>query len=118
MKIKIDKYLEKTFSARSYNCWHFVQEAWKDITGTDLGDHTPEDHSAGSYRQAALGFASKLQPLQTLQDPCIVLMLRERVQPHVGVFYNGRLLHLNTRGAEYRPIDQVTASYPTVKYYT
>lgn len=116
MSFKVDPYLEKTFTPR-YNCWNFVQEAWKDITGVDLGDHTPEDKSADSYKSAALEFASKLEVLSDKQDPCIVLMLRKGIQPHIGVFYQGRVLHLNARGAEYRPIDQVTACYPTVKYY-
>lgn len=112
----VDHYLSKVFTPK-YNCWNFVQEVWQDITGVDLGDHTPLDKSASSFMAAALDFASTLQPLADRQDPCIVLMLRKGIQPHVGVYYQGRLLHLNARGAEYRPLDQITTGYPTVKYY-
>lgn len=117
MNFRVDPYLQKTLQPTKYNCWHFVQEIWKDLTGIDLGDQTPENHSAESYKKTAVAFAATLEKVPHLQDPCIVLMLRERVQPHIGVYYNGRLLHLNARGAEYRPIDQVTASYTTVQYY-
>lgn len=117
MNFRVDPYLQKTLNTRTYNCWNFVQEVWRDLTGVDLGNQTPSDHSIESYKKTAVAFSATLEKISEVQDPCIVLMLRDRVQPHIGVYYNGRLLHLNARGAEYRPVDQVTASYTSVQYY-
>jgi hypothetical protein len=51
-------------------------------------------------------------------DPCIVLMLRKRLEPHIGIYYRGRVLHLNRQGAQYADFGHVTAPYTTVQFYT
>jgi hypothetical protein len=117
MSFKVDPYLNRTFSFSSYNCWHFVQDVWKDLTGVDLGNQVPDDKSIASYNTRATDFSKKLTKLPNKKDPCIVLMLRDRTQPHIGVYYKGRLLHLGPRGAEYRPLEHVTGPYQTIEFY-
>lgn len=116
-KIRIDDYLNREFRRHSYNCWDFVRDIWKDLTGVDLGHQTPNDPSVGSYTQRALEVASRLTPLESVEDPCIVLFQRKRLAPHVGVYYRGKVLHMNPRGAEYRALDQVSANFTSVQFY-
>ena len=107
----------KVFDPKNYNCWHFVREAWKDLTSLDLGDQVPEHRSAESYTLQALKVANTMIKLDKPSCPCLVLMQRKRIEPHVGIFYQNRVLHLNTNGVEYRPLDQVTSKYPQVSFY-
>lgn len=102
-----DTYLMKRFNKDTYNCWHFVHEVWRDLTGTDLSTPNPSVES----------IAPHMQQIDIPESPCIVLMLRARCTPHVGVYYKGRVLHMNARGAEYGALDSVTASFPTVRFY-
>lgn len=114
--MRVDKYLLKEYSLR-YNCWDFAREVWSELTGTDLGAQTPEVHTPNSYTDRALKVANTLQKLENVTDPCIVLFQRSRINPHVGVYYKGRVLHLDKNGAQYLPLDQVSAIYTKVTYY-
>ncbi len=125
--INVDKYLSKTYNIRTYNCFSFAREIWLELTGTDLGKQTPDnpDTHQGSvttlqalqYNHTALQVANTLIRLDSPEDPCLVLLQRARLEPHIGVFYQGRVLHLNRSGAYYVPLGQITPGYPSVSYY-
>lgn len=115
--MRIDDYLLKEFHPTKYNCWDFTRDVWKELTGTDLGQQTPSVHTPKDYTDRALQVANTLTRLDQVADPCIVLFQRRRISPHVGVYYRGRVLHLDSRGAKYLPLDQVSATYTTVTYY-
>jgi len=112
----IEKYLEKRFT-RTYNCFNFVREVWLDLTGVDLGDQTPAEHGAEEYNQKALKVANTLITLDAPESPSIVLLQRSRLEPHIGVYYKGKVLHLTKQGVYYMPLDQVTTGYPKVNFY-
>lgn len=113
----VDRFLQKEFSYRDYNCFHFVRDVWLELTGNDLGDQTPQSPGVDTYNQKALLVANTLLALAMPEDPSIVLLQRDRLEPHVGVFYKGRVLHLNRKGAYYMPLSQVTPGYTTVGFY-
>lgn len=115
--ISVDKYLSKSYRTPTYNCFSFAREAWLELTGTDLGDQTPDTHNASEYTLRALQVANTLTRLDCPEDPCLVLLQRKRLEPHIGVFYQGRVLHLNRSGAYYVPLGQITPGYPSVSYY-
>ncbi len=125
--LDINKYLSKSYSVRSYNCFSLVRDVWLEITGTDLGKQTPDNPEvrggvvttlqALEYNHTALQVANTLTRLDTPEDPCLVLLQRARLEPHIGVFYRGRVLHLNRSGAYYVPLGQITPGYPSVSYY-
>ena len=114
---RVDRYLAKEFREGVYNCWDMTREVWQELTGVDLGAQTPAKHSGESYEARALKVANNLRWLSVREDPCIVLMRRNRLEPHVGVYYNSRILHMNCRGAEYRDFTQVTALYNLIDLY-
>lgn len=113
----INPYLDKQFKDRTYNCYDFVREVWRDLTGVDLGVQTPEVKSVQTYTDKTLFVANQLTELPAIEDPCIVLMLRKRHIPHIGVYVSGRILHLSKTGSQYGNFHTVTASFPTVKFY-
>jgi hypothetical protein len=115
--INIDKYLGKTFRHGKYNCYDFVREIWLELKGVDLGAQTPEEPGVVSYTNKALQVANNLVRLESPEDPSIVLFQRARLEPHIGVYVSGRVLHLNRKGAYYMHLDQVSTGYPTVTFY-
>jgi hypothetical protein len=116
MTFVVDKYLSKSFK-RTYNCYDFVREIWLELTGVDLGAQTPSTQNVQSYTDKALQVANTLERLDSPQDPSIVLLQRSRLEPHIGVYYSGKILHLTKNGAYYMPLSQVTPGYPTVTFY-
>lgn len=123
----VDKYLSKVFSVRHYTCFDFAREVWLELTGIDLGKQTPDQPLVShgqvtaiqvqEYNTRALQVANTLTRLESPEDPCLVLLQRARLEPHIGVFYNGRVLHLSRSGAYYMPLSQITPGYPSVSYY-
>lgn len=104
-----EKWLDWRYDQRNANCWHFVQAVWADITGKQLMNVGPD----GLHLQQMA-----LKRLDAPQSPCLVLMQRQRIEPHVGVYVAGRVLHCNKFGASFQPLDHVSVGYPTVSYYT
>lgn len=117
MSSLVDRYLQKEFNAKHYNCFAFVRDIWLELTNVDLGDQTPPEQNISVYNQKALKVANTLTSLSCPQDPCLVLLQRARLEPHIGVHYRGRVLHLSRTGAYYMPLDQVSAGYTQVSYY-
>lgn len=117
MTFRVDRYLDRRFDKARYNCFDFAREVWKELTGVDLGAQTPEDISISAFTARALFVANSLEKLDAPVDPCLVLMRRARIEPHVGVYYRGRVLHLKPTGVQYMPLDQVTAAYTTITFY-
>lgn len=115
--MNIDKYLSKTFKYKTYNCYDFVREVWLELTGKDLGAQTPSVSDVQSYTEKALQVANTLERLDQPADPSIVLLQRSRIEPHIGVYVGGKVLHLTRTGAYYMSLSQVTPGYPTVSFY-
>lgn len=103
----IDKYLQRTFKLRGYNCWSLVREFWKDHTGEDLGP--------------VIGFSDSkkltYQKLDKPQSPCIALFLSPGKIPHVGVYWNGKVLHIKQAGAQYVPLNVASFGFQTTEFY-
>lgn len=117
MTFSTDKYLSKSFDEKKYNCYDLVREVWVELTGVDLGAQTPETKSVTTYTDKALFVANQLIELPKPENPCIVLMLRSRTIPHIGVYINGKVLHLSRTGTNFVGLSSATASFPTVKFY-
>lgn len=117
MKLDIDAFLAWRFDLATCNCWHLVRAAWRELTGTDLGDRTPERITTG----ALLGRFDTDVPAFKLQEgpvePSIVLMRRRGVVPHVGVFTQRRVLQMRPEGVSHLPPEVATQGWDQVGYY-
>jgi hypothetical protein len=117
MTFSVDSYLGRQYDQSKYNCWHFVCDVWKDLTNVELVPDNMSPWQLDHLHGLVVKRAQQLQRLPSAESPCLVLMLRKRIAPHIGVFHNGRVLHLNSRGAAYAPLHHATAGFPTVEYY-
>lgn len=123
MSIDVAKYLGREFDWKTYNCWDFVRDVWRDHCGVDLGARTPPSGKKADMERAfdeQLHFMvpSMAQRLDMPVDPCIVLMVRPGVLSHVGVFTQNRLLHLQPRGnVMLQDIHLATIGFKELRFY-
>jgi hypothetical protein len=90
---------------------------WLDITGTDLGDRTPDRIA----KEALMARFDADVPAFTLQDgpvdPSIVLMRSPGLVPHVGVYMRGRVLQLWGGRYSFLSLTAATAGWKEVDFY-
>ncbi len=118
---EVDKYLGRQFHITRGNCWHFVRDVWKDLTGEQLWDYTPAVTTKSELELAAKDAAPRFIEVPEFNVPCfqhlIVLFQRPRDTPHVGVLYKQKVLHLRAEGAMYQPLEVAKVGFPTVRFF-
>lgn len=105
MSFSTDRYLSRNYGPR-YRCWQMLRESFLDLTGSDIG----EPHEVWSDH-------SRFARLAEARSPCIVLLRRRRFDPHVGLFYRGRMLHIGPAGARYERLNIAAFGYTDVRFY-
>jgi hypothetical protein len=107
----------KVFSITEYNCWHFLRDVWRDATGHDLGDRVPA--SVKAYRDRFdVGAREEQTRIDSPVTPCIAYFPKARkATPHIGMYWRGKVLHLDHSGVVFERIDTMTARMGAVEYY-
>lgn len=90
------------FRSRDYTCWNHANEVWLFLRGVTL--------------TMGIGLRS-LKEIPRPVSPCLVYMTHRLLPKHVGIYVDGGLLHLASRGVEHVPLEVVTRSYDRVRYY-
>jgi hypothetical protein len=116
-----DDYLGRKFDRRRYNCWAFVRDVWRDMTGVDLGDLSPASVAVEALAQAAGAEAQgprfrRVEP-DSSNGPCLVLAERRGWMPHIGVLLRARVLHLRATGAGYDALCDFAQGFERVACY-
>jgi hypothetical protein len=118
MTFSVDKYLGKVYS-KQYTCWDFARDVWLELSPSRFTVGPVDMQQPAKYLHDIANLeASHLTRLEVPVSPCLVLMQRQRINPHVGVYYKGKILHLGPRGASYEALHTATACFPSVRYYT
>ncbi|MDQ8953474.1 hypothetical protein RFH42_10935 [Acinetobacter rudis] len=81
---------------KDYNCQDFVGEAWEILTGEKLKQKIFDHQNQ----------RNKLERLDEPISPCLVFFSNARYQNHIGLFYDGKVLHL-TDAAQYVPLELI-----------
>lgn len=115
---EVDNYLSKQFVAGKYECWDMAKEVWKDITGQDIQQCRPIGYTRESVWMHVTSQQPHFKELASPESPCLVLMQRANDVPHIGVFFEGRVLHLRRNGAAYQSLDIARVGFPVVLFYT
>lgn len=115
--MSIDGFFHKRFDANRYNCANFAAEVWLHLTGQDIEDRLSCFLKPKKERTANMGLRHDFFKMEKPANPCLALFARPKRSPHVGVFYNGRVLHILKRGVEYMPVEVVKFGFESVKYY-
>lgn len=116
---EVDDYLGKRFHLKRYNCWHFARDVWRDITGEQLYDFTPPFLDKEALTLAAEDARHKfVRVTGDALQPLLVLATTPCDSPHIGVLYNGRVLHLRQAGALYEKLDSFKVGFTGINFYT
>ena len=116
--ISWDTLLAKKYDKNTYNCAHFTIDAWKLLTGKDITEAFKGLLAPLKDNKASMSLRSGFKRLQEPISPCIVLMNRKGNTPHVGVWYNGKVLHLQESGAIYSPLSIAMLGFKQRRFYT
>lgn len=94
---------------QNYTCYEFSCDAWQHITGQNLTERMQDFlNGSGTFTQ-----------MEVPESPCIAFFYRTDKSPtHVGLFIEGRILHLGFRGAQYVPLDLLMTTFKEVRFYT
>jgi hypothetical protein len=114
----IDPFLSR-IPKPGYNCLDFTREVWSALFEGDVrarldalcaGVH---DANGRIVLSGVKGFTRLEKPT----SPCFVVMQRNKVQPHIGIFYQGRILHLMDRGVEFQPLQVARRYFTKIGFY-
>lgn len=116
--MNLDRFLLKRHDAERYNCAHFACDVWQAVTGEDLRRSAEGFLLPPEERYADLRLLRLFERSDTPTDPCLVLFRRPGLAiPHLGVFTQGRVIHLNERGVERMPPSVAGRGFTKIDYY-
>jgi hypothetical protein len=116
--VSIDKYLNKRFDSRTYNCAHFVCDVWADFHGENLAETLRGFLCAERERKAIRKDLSAVKFLDKPITPCVVLMQRRKAAPHVGIYIENKVLHILKHAVQYQPLDVASLGFNKVRFFT
>lgn len=113
----VDDYLERTYNRKTYNCAHFVCEVWQALTGEDISGALRGFLNGRGEGRAIINDLRKFKRLDAPESPCLALFHATRQAPHVGIYFKGRILHIQPRGVEFQPVEVVMLGFKRMGYY-
>lgn len=116
MTVSIDPLFGRKYDINTYNCVHFLCDAWLLVTGENLSERMHDFLCAVSAMHPTKQGMRQFKRLPKPISPCIVLM-RNSTHSHVGLFYEGRVLHLDGGGVQWLPLNIVTFGFARVRFY-
>jgi hypothetical protein len=117
--VSVDRYFQRRYNAKDYNCAHFVCEVWADIKGDDLTIALRGLLCPWSDRRAVIGDLRAIRMLSAPESPCVVYMHSRLRDTHVGIFIRDRVLHLTERsGVQFQPLDVASLGFQRVRFFT
>lgn len=107
--------LDKFFTRRrgpNYTCYNLACEVWEHLTGRDIS------RAVEQIGKRATGELKMFRRLERPVSPCLALFQGMGHFTHVGVFIDGRVLHLGSEGVMCVPVSTLLCfGFKTVKYY-
>ena len=100
-----------------YNCLDFVREVWQAMTGLDITDRLTGLQGDFLDRKATKSGYVAFSQLKGPLHPCLVVMQRGKMVPHIGVYINGKIMHMTGRGVQLMPPVVARGYYTKLRYY-
>ena len=98
------------YDADKYCCEHFLIDAYRHYTGIDISNNllTSGFFCASNLRQ----FVPVTEPTQHT-----IVLFRDKGKAHVGLWLDGRVLHLEPHGVVWQSLNIVMQGFERVTYY-
>lgn len=114
----IDPLLDRQYDINSYNCVHFLCDAWQYLFDESLHDRMQGFLRAMVDKQFIRDDLKTFRKIPEPLEPCIVVMQARFQSPHVGLFYCGNVLHLPGHcNAKFEPLHMARLGYEKVSFY-
>lgn len=109
--METDKFLDRVYDLKNYNCAHFVTEVWEDLTGEDISE------LCGSFvGNDAWSSLKDRKKLRKPESPCVAIMQNPSILPHAGIYVEGRILHITETGVKFEELS-VLKLYNRISFY-
>lgn len=115
--MNLDNLYDRKYDSANYNCAHFVCEVWKQIKNEDISTVLNGALKAPSHRLMDAHSLRAFRRLQAPSSPCVALFQLHRREPHVGIFLDGRILHLTENGVEWTYQETILVNFDKVRFY-
>ena len=114
----IDCLLDRQHDRENYHCVHFVIEAGEYLFGYDFTDNflglsNPLDRNGNPSRHTV----KNSERVQAPTDGTVVLMTKLDNGLHVGLYLDGRVLHLTEQGVRFETVRALGRMYKRIRYY-
>ncbi len=98
------------YDADKYCCEHFLIDAYRHYTGIDLSKRllTSGFFNVSNLRQ----FVPVIEPSQYT-----IVLFRDKNKAHVGLWIDGRVLHLEPQGVVWQSLDYIKRDFDRVVFY-
>ena len=98
------------YDADKYCCEHFLIDAYRHYTGIDI---SPKLLTSGFF------CASNLRQFVPVTEPTqhTIVLFRDKGKAHVGLWLDGRVLHLEPHGVVWQSLNIVMQGFERVAYY-
>jgi hypothetical protein len=112
----IDCFLDRVPTKR-YNCLDFAREVWRYLTGEDITDALQLLQGDFERRRVTKYGMRRFRRLERPETPCFVVLKHPYSVPHVGIYLDAKVLHLNATHVDYQPLRVVMLGFQTVRFY-
>lgn len=106
----VNNYLDKEYKWGTYQCANFAADVWEDATGESIRGLVQD-----ACEQQSLRILQQYRKIALPYEPCIAMM-KSNHDLHMGVFVDGRILHLTRTGARHDDVHFLKDSYK-ITYY-
>lgn len=110
--MNFDSLMSKTYNKSSYNCAHFVCDVFD-----YLGMREARKSLEGYICSNRIAHRGVLRRLSSPVGICLVLFQAPCSISHVGVYIDGKILHLTESGVSYTSIDVASIGYNKMRFY-
>jgi hypothetical protein len=119
MTLSVDALLNR-MPGPGYFCLDFTIEAWEYLTGDTGGAERLRILNEGLRVRDGRVILSSIRGFRKLSSPvspCFAVMQRAGDNIHIGVYYNGRVLHMQERGAEFQSLQVLRRHFMKIGFY-
>lgn len=99
------------YDADKYCCEHFLIDAYKHYTGKDISNKLL---TSGFFKAPNI---KNFDPVSEPRQYTIVMFRNRSGQTHVGLWLDGRVLHLEPHGVVWQPLDYIKRDFDRVIFY-
>lgn len=110
-RININHFFGRLYHIEHYNCMHFTCEVWEHLTGeNNLREILIKDGCINYER------VKKFIVLEKPDNPCLVYF-KTGIESHLGVFLNGRILHITHAGVRYEHMETLRVCFRKMRFF-